>query len=82
MIPMPVLKINKTGGTSRDQPDLQLASESKSSITIISNYKKTIRKIEHQTSKKYYTIYIIKNTILLIMAPWSVEEKVYWKNHN
>lgn len=63
------------------QPGLQWASESKSSITIIRNYKKTIRKIEHQTSKKYYTIYII-NTILLIMAPCSVEEKVCWRNHS
>jgi len=34
------------------QLGLQWASESKSSITIIRNYKKTIRKIEHQTSKK------------------------------
>lgn len=31
-------------------------------------------------AKKYYTIYIIKNTILLIMAPCSVEEKVHWGN--
>lgn len=40
--------------SSRDQPDLQLASESKSSITTLRNSKKTIRKIEHQTSKKIY----------------------------